>query len=188
MFNNMLEAGASDSRTLNNYAISLLNPMIDSGVVYPKKLDIVKKFIVKAFNFDVPKRNKLIEGALAPAFKNFILIRSIESDLFLQKGELFTSFLLGWISIEMSLIRMWLQYLRDKKFSNEKRQSLAKWDISIITEALFMVGILDQQIKDDIDCLRGFRNDVVHGILVHPEKGQIERCMKLGSDLYLKNN
>ena len=187
IFDEMLKVGASDSATLNNYAVAILNPMIHSRRINPELFDKVKEYLIKAFTYDVPKQNKLIEGALAPAFKNLILIRSIESDLFLQRGELFTSFLLGWIAIEMSLIRMWLRYLKDKNFSTSKRESLAKWDISIITETLFMVGLLDQNMKNDIDCLRTFRNQVVHGVIIHPEKGQVKKCMTLSRDLFLKD-
>lgn len=187
IFDEMLKIGASDSATLNNYAVAILNRMMASGRIYPELLDKVKEYLIKAFAYDVPKHNKLIEGALAPAFKNLIFIRSIESDLFLQRGELFTSFLLGWISIEMSLIRMWLRYLKDKNFSTSKRESLVKWDISIIIETLFLVGLLSQNMKNDIDCLRTFRNQVVHGVIIQPEKGQVKKCMTLSRDLFLKD-
>jgi len=179
----MLSAGASDSLTINNYAAVLLNEMIEKNSIIEKVLSHAKELTFKALKFDVRKKGELIEGASRPPFKNLVLIRNIEAEVFLKKRDFFTAFVLAWISVEMSLTRIWFRFLKDQGYGKKKRQWFADWDIAFVIESLSMLGIIDPHIKNDLDCLRTLRNDVIHGILPYPEEGQISRCIKLGREL-----
>lgn len=179
----MQKAGASDSLTITNYAAALLNEMMDKNKIVLKTLTQAKDLTFKAVKLDAPRKGELIEGALRPPFKNLVLIRNVEAESFLKRGDLFTAFILAWISVEMSLTRIWFKYLKDKGYGKKKRLWFADWDIVFIIEHLHMLGVINQQLKNDLDCLRAIRNDVIHGAIPYPERGQISRCIRLGRSL-----
>lgn len=176
-------AGASDSLTITNYAASLLNEMLEEGKMIRKVLAQARELTFKALKFDAPRRGELIEGALKPPFKNLVLIRNIEAEIFLKKKDYFTAFILAWISVEMSLSRIWFKFLKDRGYGKDKREWFANWDTAFIIETLSMLGVVDPKMKSDLDCLRTLRNNVIHGIMPHPDKGQVCRCIKLGRAL-----
>lgn len=183
LFECMQSAGASDASTTTNYAAVLMNEMIEEGKIVEKTLNQAKDLTFKALKFYVRGKGELIEGALKPPFKNLVLIRNLEAELFLRKKDFFTAYVLAWISVEMSLTRIWLQFLKNQKRGKKKRKWFADWDIAFVIEALFMLGIINPELKNDLDCLRQLRNDVIHGTLAYPEEGQISRCIKLGRAL-----
>jgi len=179
----MQEAGTSDSATLTNYAAVLLNEMLATHKLHEENFKTAKECTYKAFVFDVPKRSELYKGVLMPAFKNLALIRNIESEHYLNKEEHFASFIIGWISIEMSLMRIWSKFLEILKYSQGKRQDMMNWDIQLIVEILSMAKVIPPELKNDLDNLREIRNRLVHGTQLDPTIGEIKRCLNLGRQL-----
>jgi hypothetical protein len=176
-------AGASDASTTTNYAAVLMNEMVEKGKIVEKTLNQARDLTFRALKFYVRGKGELIEGALTPPFKNLVLIRNLEAELFLQKQDFFTAYILAWISVEMSLTRIWLQFLKNQKRGRKKRKWFADWDIAFIIEALFLLGIVKPKLKNDLDCQRQLRNEVIHGLRAYPEEGQISRCIELGRAL-----
>jgi hypothetical protein len=176
----MLDAKASDSSTITNYGAVLLNEMLDKHKLHPENFKTAKDLTFKAFVFDVPKKGLLFKGVLMPAFKNLVLIRNIESEDFLNKGELFTSFVLGWISVEMSLLRIWSRFLEMMKYSNGKRQDMMGWDVKLIIEILSMAKIIPPEIRNALDRLRETRNRLIHGTELVPTEGEVRGCIHVG--------
>lgn len=176
----MLDVGASDSSTLTNYGAVLLNKMLAIHRLDEKNFKIAKEYTFRAFVFDVPKKKLLYKGVLMPAFKNLVLIRNIESEHFLNRKEHFTSFILGWISIEMSLLRIWSKFLEKLGYGEGKREDMIRWDIKLIMEILSMANVIQPKIKSILDTLRETRNRLVHGTQLDPTEGQIRSCINVG--------
>jgi hypothetical protein len=179
----MMDNKASDSSTITNYGAVLLNEMLAEHKIHKENFAIAKELTFKAFMFDVPKKDLLYKGVLMPAFKNLVFIRNIESEDFFNRGDLFTSFILGWISVEMSLLRIWSKFLEMMKYSNGKRSDMIRWDIQLIIEILSMAKVIHPKIKDTLDTLRETRNRLVHGTELEPTKGEVEGCISIGRAL-----
>lgn len=180
VFEAMLAVGASDSSTITNYGAVLLNEMIAADKFDEENFTVAKEHTYRAFSFDVPKKGLLYKGVLMPAFKNLVIIRNIEAEHFFNKGDLFTSFILGWISIEMSLLRIWSRFLELLKYSEGKREDMIRWDIGLIIEVLSIVKVVMPDMKNYLESLRGIRNSLVHGTQIYPTKGEIKRCIEVG--------
>ncbi len=187
-----IEAGARDSSTITNYGAVLLNRMIAVHVMDEESFKIAKEHTFRAFKFDVPKRGELYKGVLMPAFKNLVLMRNIEAEHFLNKGDLFTSFILGWISVEMSLLRIWSRLHEIAQLSDTKRKKMMLWDIALVIEILSMgklaipgqmVDLIPSNLRDLLDTLRETRNRLIHGSQIEPTRGEVEQCIHLGRQL-----
>ena len=119
IFEEMVKIYAPDSATLTNHGVSLLNKLISKHKMEPadeSDFEMAKDLTFRAFMFDVkaePKKN-LVDVANFPAFKNAILIRNIEAELYSNKKLCFIAFLLGWISVEMSLVRLWCKFMQEQ--------------------------------------------------------------------------
>lgn len=159
----------------------------DLGITYVEvgDKDKAKDMILKAYNEDI-KHQKLHQAALMPAYKNLSLILIWEARIFYDKKEFFPSFLMAWISVELSLMRMWFRILVKRKYSNTKMKWLGRLDIGIIAEVLHLVNELTEKEKTDIDNLRGRRNDMIHATGATPTEGETSRVVDLAFLLHSK--
>lgn len=184
LFDAMFERGCNESTMLNDYGATLLNQMMAEGVIDKGKLDLARKLIFKAFEFD----KKVAENWYTyPAYKNLCYLRDIEAIYYYNQNEDFAAFVLGWMSIEMTVRRIWFQFIKNKipNVSKGKIESLMRWDIDSIIETLFL-GKVDEafkQIKSHLDTLRGIRNNLLHGKIDNPTHGNAKLCVDVAYKL-----
>jgi hypothetical protein len=159
----------------------------DLGITYVEvgEKDKAKDMVLKAYNEDV-EHQKLHQAVLMPAYRNLSLILIWEARIFYDKTEFFSSFLMAWISVELSLMRIWFKALVKRGYSNTKISWLGRLDIGIVIEALYLLAKLTDQEKTDIDCLRGRRNDVIHATGATPTEGETRRIIDLALSLHSK--
>jgi len=159
----------------------------DLGITYVEigDKDKAKDMILKAYNEDV-KHQKLHQAALMPAYRNLSLILIWEARIFYDKKEYFPSFLMAWISVELSLVRLWFKILVEREYSNTKMKWLGRLDTAIIIEALYLTDKLTEEEKTDIDNLRGRRNDIIHATGATPTEGETNRVIGLALSLHSK--
>jgi|GEM_PF-5578896 len=112
-----------------------------------------------------------------PSFKNLCHLRAIEAVYYYNKKDSFTAFILGWLSIEMSLYRIWFQFVKNK--TSKRIEDLMKWNSEHIIEALFLgdAGEDFKSIKNNLDTLRGIRNKLLHGDIEKPTWGNVRLCI-----------
>lgn len=168
-------------------AFSLGRDYNDLGITYVEvgDKDNAKDMILKAYNEDV-KHQKLHKAALMPAYKNLSLILIWEAKIFFDKKECFPSFLMGWVSVELSLMRIWFKTLLERNYSDNKIKWLGRLDIGVIIESLYLVDKLTDEEKTDIDTLRGRRNDIIHATGATPTEGESRRVIDLAFLLHSK--
>lgn len=139
--------------------------------------------IFKAWEID---QNIHEDPRLLPAYKNICYIRAVEAVYYFDQGDSFTAFILGWISIEMSIYRIWYKLLTETfPGSKEKIDSLMKWTVDPILETLFLSKIDNRfmKLKSDVDMLRGFRNDLIHGRIADITRGTARRCIDIAHQI-----
>lgn len=185
------ETDPEKKRKLQSFAsemvFSLGRDYNDLGITYVEigDKDKAKDMILKAYNEDVTHQ-KLHQAALMPAYRNLSLILIWEAGIFYDNKEFFPSFLMAWISIELSLMRIWFKILRERNYSNQKMKWLGRLDIGIIAETLYLLNRLTEGEKTDIDNLRGRRNDIVHATGSTPTEGETKRALDLALLLHSK--
>lgn len=188
IFEKMIEQGASDSATLNNFAAVLLNQLINKGNIEDKDEEQffrARDYMYKAFIFDAQGRPKnILHAANAPAYRNIIIFRNIESELYYNKGDLFTSFVIGWISVEMNLNRIWCRYLNNQNEDNNLKEKLLRYNAEEVIDHLYLHKIIDKPLRDDINKYRSLRNDLVHGTAIDVTNGDVQNIIQLGRRLY----
>jgi len=187
LFQEMIRQGTSDPSTLNNFGVVLIQEIVKTKKIIPDNIIEAKKAIFQAFTFDMDAKltrsKKFIRAALLPAFKNLIFIRSIESELFFQQKRYFFSFILSWLSIEMSLNRIWLQYMENNGYSNAFRSELMRNDIKPIIDTLFVLDIIDENTKNTLHRFRSTRNDILHGMQFDSTIADARNCLKMSRQL-----
>lgn len=119
---------------------------------------------------------------LLPVYKTLCVLRNMEAVSYLERKEVFTAFVLGWLSIEMSVYRLWYRYISKTYESikhRKKLQSFMKWDVERVMEILFMSDPDPEyvKIKPQLDCMRGIRNNLLHGELASPTEGHTKTCI-----------
>jgi tetratricopeptide (TPR) repeat protein len=149
-----------------------------------KDIDNAKKMILKAYDEDV-KHQKLFQAALMPAYRNLSLILIWEAEEFYKQQNYFPSFLMAWISIELSIRRLWFSLLEKRGYSNNKKEWLGKLDIGVIVENLYLVGELSDEIPL-IDTFRGKRNDIIHATGLAPTRGETKKAIEVAYALHSK--
>jgi len=188
IFEEILRRTPHDTTTLNDYVVVLLNEMIDlynRGQTIPKEeLELAKQYIYLAFEIDL-----YLHGTRhpLPAYKNVSLLRAVEAALLSRQGDLFTAFVLAWMSIEMSIYRLWYKSVERKyKDSNQKMGRLLRWDVEQVMEVLYVNNIGPEYVvlKPKLDTLRGTRNDLLHGNKPKPTKGETESCINTGIEIW----
>jgi len=161
-----------------NYGATILNmtlALYDQGKGINKdRLERGRSIIFKAYRYD---RKVHEDWRTKPAYKNLCYLRAIEAVYYYTQKEFFTSFVLGWLSIEMSLYRIWFQFVTNK--TTMKIRELMRWDSDHIIETLFLGGVDEDYkiIKNRLDILRGIRNRLLHGEIDNPTLGNVKLCI-----------
>lgn len=188
IFKVMLARGASDSATLNNYAAVLMNELINKGKIEERdeaQFYEARDYVYKAFIFDAEgKPKKILHASDAPAYRNIIIFRNIESELYYNKKEYFTSFVLGWISIEMNLNRIWCKHLNVLSEDDALKEKLLRYNADEMIDQIYLHGIINKELRDELNKYRSLRNDLVHGTEVDVTPGDVMNVITLGRRLY----
>ncbi len=190
LFEQLEKRGSNESTMLNDYGAALLEQMASSKSFDKKKWERARQLIFKAFNFDKKVSKDCYKF---PAYKNLSLLRAVEASYYLQQNDSFAAFILAWMSIEMTLYRIWRQYLQLK--NSTKVDELSRWDTDAIIEMLHIGNIEDdlpatkkdieilKQLKPQLDTLRGVRNHLLHGDIDNPTDGQANHCTKIARSM-----
>ena len=187
IFQSLLRKTSHDPSALNDYGALILNELIrqhdKKKKLSRKRLATARRVISKAAMID---RSLHADPRFFPAYENLCLLRVMEADFYARKGELFIAFILSWMSVEMSLYRIWYELLV-KEFPDRKGKvkSLERWNVDSVIETMFLSRIDERylKLKPDLDALRGIRNDILHGTLYNPARGQVEKCMDVALKL-----
>jgi hypothetical protein len=109
----------------------------------------------------------------------------MEAGIYLRNKETFTAFVLAWMSIEMSIYRIWYKFLKNLHSSKEKIDSLMKWRFESIAEACYLAKVDPEfmPLKPDLDTLRGIRNCLLHGDIIQVTTGHAARCIEIADKL-----
>ena len=184
VFEEMFRKGSNESTLLNDFGAALLNQILATGVAKKETIDLARKLIFDAFAFD---KKVSAECYHYPAYKNLCSLRAIEGNYYNEQKDSFAAFLLGWMSIEMTLYRIWHQFLTLKSATGI--DNLMRWDSDSIIEVLFL-GEVEEELKrtrsdletfkktkTDLDTLKGVRNHLLHGEIDNPTSGQSTHCI-----------
>ena len=100
-----------------------------------------------------------------PLTRIFVCLELVEAAYYLEEKHFLPSFLLSWMSIEMTLNRIWHTTLAEMGYGKSRIKSLERWNIDTIIEALYMSKCDPEflKLKTALDILRGNRNDLLHG-------------------------
>jgi len=178
IFKEILKRTPNDVNSNLNYGATIVNEILShyrAGKGISKtELERGRSYIFKAFRFDKKVHD---DWRTAPAYKDLCLVRALEAVYYLNKREVFTAFVLGWMSVEMSLYRIWFKVI--PKPSKNRVDELMRWDTESIIETLFLCDVhkIFKKIKNDLDSLKGTRNKLLHGELEKPTMGDTKRCV-----------
>jgi len=178
IFKALLARTPKDIDSNLNYGATLLGKTI---ALYRKEKGISKNYLMRARSliFKAYRYDKKVhkDWRTQPAYKNLCYLHAIEAIYYSTQREPFTAFVLGWLSIEMSLLRIWFQFLRTK--SSMRIKELMRWNSDYIIETLFL-GEVDEKYKkakNSLDTLRGTRNKLLHGDIEKPTWGNVRLCI-----------
>jgi hypothetical protein len=92
-----------------------------------------------------------------------------------------TAFIMAWISIEMTIYRLWYILMID----NSCNEDLSRWNVDTVMEVLFLSKIDEtfQKLKPELDTLKSLRNNLIHGEVVEITSGQAERCIDIAWEM-----
>ena len=184
IFQTILNRTPDDTSALNDYSAAILNDIVN---LYRKKQVKINKtrlvqgkmLVFRAWGIDQCLHE---DPRLLPAYKNLCYIRAVEAISYFDEGDYFAAFILGWISIEMSIYRIWYKFLRETfTGSKGKVDDLMRWTVDPVTEALSLskVDPLFVNLKSDLDRLKGFRNGLIHGSIADVTKGTARDCITI---------
>ncbi|XHH07616.1 MAG: hypothetical protein ACFCUE_08510 [Candidatus Bathyarchaeia archaeon] len=184
IFEEIKKKGSNESTMLNDFGLALLKKTLAEGTVDKAKWDYARKLIFEALSFD---RSTTKNFYKLPAYMNLCFLRAVEAKLYLDQNDPFAAFMVGWMSIEMTLHRIWRQYLELKK--STKLDELDRWEAEKIIEMLF-IGDIDDRLpktkahlqtlkdqKNNFNTLRGVRNHLIHGDCDNPTNGEAKLCL-----------
>ena len=177
IFEAILSRTPNDINSKLNYGTMIADSIIkahDSGQGIKKsQLEKARNLIFQALDYD-KKAHK--DRWLKTAYKNLCFLRAIEAVYYYYKKELFTAFVLGWVSFEMSLYRIWFKFINTK--TTEGKDELLRWNAEYVIETLLLCGVDSfRSLKDNLDILKGIRNKLLHGELNSPTRGNTLLCI-----------
>jgi hypothetical protein len=182
IFEVLLARTPDDASALNNYGFILLNEMViqyQTDKKYDKnKLRIAQDKISNAATID----KFLHEEPLAmPAYRNLCLFRAVEATYYEQISAYLPAFLVAWMSVEMSVYRIFYSHLKENQYSKSKIDDLLRWNIDTIAEVLYLNKCDPQFVewKDELDALRRLRNRLMHGDDFDLSERDTKRCIDL---------
>ncbi len=178
VFERILKRTPNDIDSLHNYGAAMLNKTLaiyrQRKEMDKKQLEKARALIFKAFDFD----KKAYEDWLTkPSYMNLCYLRALEAVYHFNVRESFTAFVLGWMSIEMTVRARWFKFIRER--TTQGLNDLTKWDMEYIVETLFLSDASGsfRSIKNDLDTLKGTRNRLLHGEIDNPTLGQAKLCI-----------
>lgn len=187
VYSTLIGVGVYDSSTITNYAAVIMASMLEKHVIEESDepdFEYVKKLLHDAFIFDVEaKPRQKADAVLLPAYKNLIYVRNIESELYLNKELYFASFILGWISVEMSLIRIFCRIMKQQKGEKKIREKLSMLNIQTILDILYGFKIITKDLYTEINGIIKERNKLIHGSELKPTPGLTRQVINLGRKL-----
>lgn len=185
IFEEMHRKGSNESTMLNDYGAALLNQMLVNKSVNKGRLDLARRLIFEAYAFD---KKVSADWYTYPAYKNLSFLRAMEAIYYNEQKDSFAAFVLGWMSIEMTLYRIWHQFLTLKSAS--RIDELMRWNPDTIIEVLSLAEV-DETLKNtkaDLDKLKSLRtslrdlrvtrNRLLHGEIDNPTFGQFNLCIQ----------
>lgn len=191
VFEGMRRKGSNESTMLNDYGAALLNQMLVDRSVNKKRLDLARKLIFGAYAFDKKVSANWYEY---PAYKNLCFLRAIEASYYKEQKDYFATFVLGWMSIEMTIYRIWHQFLTLKSASGI--DDLMRWNSDTIMRVLSLAEVDGnlRYTKADLDKLKGMidgslrslrkiRDHLLHGKIDNPTSGQSIQCATTALEL-----
>ena len=186
VFKLILKRTPCDTTALNDYGVLVIDELIGEykkGVKISKeRLAVARKQIYDATIID---RHLHQDPRLLPAYKNLCLLRIVEAISYLNEKETFTAFVLSWMSIEMTLYRIWYKLSKENYEGKSKIDSLERWNIDTIIEVLY-INKIDPEfcaLKPELDSLKGFRNDLLHGRMLEITEGQARHSIEVAQRL-----
>lgn len=180
IFNNLLALTPDDTSALNNYGFMLLNEMVKDYKTEKKydknKIDLAESKISKAATIDKYLHE---EPLILPAYKNLSLLRAVNATYYIEEKANLPAFLLAWMSIEMTIYRIWYSHLRENHYSKEKTDELARWTVDTIIEVLFLNKCDAKfiELKAELDSLKNIRNHLLHGKTFEISEAEAKRCV-----------
>jgi hypothetical protein len=177
-----------DTAALNGYGYVLLNELLIASVqnkkYSKKKIQFAHDIISKAATVD----KSLTEEPLSlPSYRNLCFFKAIEAEYYHQNNAHLAAFLIAWMSIEMSVYRLFYTHLKENKYSENKIADLLRWNIDTIIELLYM-NKCDKDfvnLKNELDSLRKLRNHLIHGTVFDVSKDDAKRCIDTAEALTL---
>jgi hypothetical protein len=166
--------------------VTLLDELVEAyktNSEYDKsKIELAFAKISKAAEID-----KYLHGEplLLPAYKNLCLLRAVEATYYVKNNELFMGFILGWMSIEMTIYRIWYSHLKENSYTNGKIDELEQWNIDKIVETLYLSKCDPHfnSLKEQIEMLQGIRNKLLHGKIFEVTDGNTRQCINVALSL-----
>ena len=186
VFKTILTSTPNDTSALNDYGTIILNELLANYRANKqwdrKRLEFAWKQISKAATLDKEIHD---EPLLLPAYENLCFLRAVEAAYYVQNEQNLTAFVMAWMSIEMTIYRIWYAYLKENDYSKTKRDKLKGWKLSSIIELLFLSKCNPDfmKIKNDLDTLKGLRDDLLHGKSFEIPEGQTRRCIEVALDI-----
>jgi hypothetical protein len=186
VFQLILNRTPHDTTALNDYGVLVINELINEynkGVKISKeRLAVARKQIYDATIID---RHLHEDPRLLPAYKNLCLLRIVEAITYLNEREAFTAFLLAWMPIEMTICRIWYKLSKENYEGKGKIDALERWNIDTVIEVLFINKIDPEfcKLKPELDSLKGFRNDLLHGRMLEITEGQARHSIEVAQKL-----
>lgn len=184
VFEEMLAKGTDESTILNDYGAAILNRMVYEKTVNKGSLDLARKLVFEAFAFDKKVAKNWYQY---PAYKNLCFLRAMEAIYYNNEKDTFAAFVLGWMSVEMTIYRIWHQLLTLREASG--LDDLMRWNSDSIMEVLSISEVSEKlkrtradlevfkTLKKDLDTLKGIRNHLLHGDIDNPTPGDSIRCI-----------
>lgn len=184
IFEEMLTKGTDESTVLNDYGATILNRMLQDGIANKANLDLARTLVFQAFAFD---KKVAKDWYQYPAYKNLCFLRVMEAVYYHNEKDTFAAFVLGWMSVEMTIYRIWHQLLTLRGASGT--DDLMRWNSDSIIKVLSISEVSEKlkrtradlevfrTVKSDLDTLKGIRNRLLHGDIDNPTPGDSTCCI-----------
>ena len=179
----MIKRGSNESSLLNDYGGLLARQTLEGEEMDKEKLLEARKYIFEAYEFD---RKTTRDWYTFPAYKNLCYLRAAEANHYRKQKDTFAAFVLGFVSIEMTIYRLWHQYLRLK--SAKKIEELMRWNLDSIIRVLCLGEVSEPPFAADLDTLKqsaeqltmlkATRDDLLHGKKSDPTGGEVDQCIR----------
>jgi hypothetical protein len=177
IFEAMLKKTPKDQDTMTNFGTMVINMAINlykQGKALDRlRLEKARKLIFKANKYFKEVHE---DWWIRVPYANLRYLRAIEATYYYNQNDSFASFVLGWMSIEMTLNQIWFIFIRSK--ITQGLDKLMKWNTERIVETLLLCeNEIIRNEKSNLDKLRGIRNNLLHGKKDNPTMDDAKLCI-----------